>query len=418
MKSWQLLFKKKEAIVGLLLLLFFVTILNRNILLNSRLIIAILLTTCIVYKFNFNKKLIISLIAAFAPYLIVHLLFAFCNNPVANTLHAISTKASFVAFPIIFSQLPYLPHKNLVHIATKILTTLLIILFAIMLIDAIQKFTLNHNWEYFFYSGLCGEYMHTGYLSNFFMFCFLYYYFQFLKTYKKTNLIIAFVLLAMLVLIACKTAYLCLLLFALVEGYTWFKKIKLIKTKVLMLVTFILFGFVIFEIPPIQKRIMELVNVNKVNVVNVNTTHSTPIRKLIWKSEWEIIKRNPLIGYGTGAVDSLLVIEYKKNNYTYLLENVTGGPLHSHNQFLHQWVDQGILGLLTLIFWLAYCFYFFIKKAYHLGAWWIVFITPVIFTDDVLEIHACVVFIAFSVVLLFWDCWHVHHAKKDNNVLA
>jgi O-antigen ligase len=407
---------KKETIVTLLILLFFATLLLQKLTLNSRIIIFITILTCIAYKFEFRKKVIAILALAFAPYLLVHLLFSFCHNPFVNTIHSLTTKASFIAFPIIFAQLHFIQNKNLLLKITTILTALLVFMFGFMLVSAFQNFMIDNDLGHFFYSGLCGPYMHTGYLSNFFMFCFLFFYYEFKSNKNNLNIAIALLLLTMLIFIACKTAYLCLIIFGLIEGFVWIKNLKQLKHKFMLLACFVILGVGVYQIPPIQKRIVELVNVNNVKTEAVNTTHSSPIRKLIWKCEWDIIKRNPIIGYGTGAADSLLVIEYKKNNYTYLLENVTGGPLHSHNQFLHQWIDQGILGLLTLLFLLAYCFYIFNKHAYYMGSWWIVFMSLVIFTDDVLEIHVCVSFIALSISLLMWDCWRMHYAKEANNL--
>jgi O-antigen ligase len=413
MKNWILSTNKKDAIIGLLIILFFATILKQQLPDNSKVIILIVAIVSIIFRFRFDKKLLLIYGIAFLPYLVLHVVYIFFDTPPIPLAHSITTKVSFIAFALLLSQIPFLYYPSLLKKFANILTGFLFFLFGFLLYYAILSFAKNQDWGIFFYSAFAGRLMHTGYFSNFFLFSFLYFYFSFIKKNRLIYLIIALVLVGMLVLIACKTAYLCLFIFTVIEGVKWVKKIKKTTNKILLLVAILLSGFIIYNIPPIQNRLKELFNTNKVAVKNVNTNHSSPIRKLIWKSEWEIIKRNPIIGYGTGAVDSLLVIEYKKNNYTYLLDNVTGSPLHSHNQFLHQWIDQGILGILSLLFLLGYCFWFFVKNNFDMGAWWIVFMSLVIFTDDVLEIHVCVVFIALTISLLIWHCQANHAISED-----
>ena len=76
----------------------------------------------------------------------------------------------------------------------------------------------------------------------------------------------------------------------------------------------------------------------------------------IWKGSWRLIANRPWFGFDSLSLSSLRpVIGYGPDFFrqTYLLESPSGfdhlpsEPAHAHNYFVHQWVELGILGLLT-----------------------------------------------------------------------
>lgn len=74
-------------------------------------------------------------------------------------------------------------------------------------------------------------------------------------------------------------------------------------------------------------------------------------RSEIWPSAWELIQSKPLIGYGLDNIESPLVSLYKEHGF---LEGVACA-YSPHNEYLSEWLQMGIPGLLlliaTLIFW-------------------------------------------------------------------
>ena len=77
-------------------------------------------------------------------------------------------------------------------------------------------------------------------------------------------------------------------------------------------------------------------------------TTSIGLRMDFYKNAIEIIKKNPLIGVGTGGFEKAYTAEVLGKNMPI--------PANPHNQFLLTWVQTGIVGLLTLIglFWIGW----------------------------------------------------------------
>lgn len=86
------------------------------------------------------------------------------------------------------------------------------------------------------------------------------------------------------------------------------------------------------------------------------TSHesSLGIRLILAKNSWELIKRQPLMGYGSGAF---------RNAYTqYATEpqyNIGIIRANPHNQYLLVWVELGLAGIFLLCCIIATCFYNF-----------------------------------------------------------
>jgi O-antigen ligase len=72
---------------------------------------------------------------------------------------------------------------------------------------------------------------------------------------------------------------------------------------------------------------------------------SNQMRIIAWKSSINLIKEEPLFGYGTGDVSDVLIKEYTRQGINSAAEH----SLNSHNQYLQCWLAQGILSLLILI---------------------------------------------------------------------
>lgn len=80
--------------------------------------------------------------------------------------------------------------------------------------------------------------------------------------------------------------------------------------------------------------------------------HKINERELIWKNAFNIIKKNPLFGYGTGGDQKALNNEYIKDGRIQLI------GLNAHNQYISSSVQYGIVGFTLLI---ALLFYLLIE---------------------------------------------------------
>ncbi|GAA0714390.1 hypothetical protein GCM10009430_07520 [Aquimarina litoralis] len=80
-----------------------------------------------------------------------------------------------------------------------------------------------------------------------------------------------------------------------------------------------------------------------ISIVHSNST-SEKARLLSWDASFKLIKEAPLLGYGIGDANDVLIKKYNELNYTYNLEN----KYNAHNQFLQTFLQTGIIGVMVL----------------------------------------------------------------------
>ena len=72
---------------------------------------------------------------------------------------------------------------------------------------------------------------------------------------------------------------------------------------------------------------------------------STAARMYMWKTAWEVIRENPVLGVGTSDSNSAMAQKNRQNGHHALADL----KLNAHNQYLNTWVQVGILGLISLL---------------------------------------------------------------------
>lgn len=164
--------------------------------------------------------------------------------------------------------------------------------------------------------------------------------------------------------------------------------------------TWLLLGIMVVSISGVS--IMALNNarvktsLRDVSENNINEVLNEDIRVTIWKSAWEVIKVNPVIGVGTGNACSELKNEFIKKGYTAGLYD----SLNAHNQFLEIQLENGIVGLLIFLLLLGYGLYIAVSENnYFLLAFIIMTIIFFIF-ESMLNRLAGVMFFPFFMFLL------------------
>jgi O-antigen ligase len=110
-----------------------------------------------------------------------------------------------------------------------------------------------------------------------------------------------------------------------------------------------------------------------------------------WQCALELIGERPLLGYGTGMEKQMLNVKYEK----YKLSNSILNGFDAHNQYLAYMIKSGILGLLSFLLLLSFCFYRAIrtKNFYFISFLLIVSITAL--TENVLESNKGILFFSF-----------------------
>lgn len=129
-----------------------------------------------------------------------------------------------------------------------------------------------------------------------------------------------------------------------------------------------------------------------------------------WNCAIELIRESPLIGYGTGMEKQMLNVKYEK----YKLSNSISNNFDAHNQYLAFMIKSGVLGLLSFMLLLGYCFFRAIKSKNYYFLSFLLIISITALTEDILESNKGILFFAFfSTVLLFIPS-HVPGAKGQN----
>ena len=236
--------------------------------------------------------------------------------------------------------------------------------------------------------------MHAGYYSNYFTLAALGLLEDFRLHKWKTEFrfikiaLLAFFLVVIFIL-ASKTALILIVLYALFGVYKLSELIQSRITRIAIGVTLsmlLIVGLAI--IPTVQYRIQETIkNLNTPNQ-EINFSNSSGSRKVAWHFTGQLISKKWVQGYGTGDANALLLHELETHHYDDLVKH----NMHTHNQILHTWLENGIVGLCLLLAIVGISLIIHFKQRQALPFWFAMLVLVNISTDDMFEIQAGIVF--------------------------
>ena len=181
-----------------------------------------------------------------------------------------------------------------------------------------------------------------------------------------------------------------LALFSLGSLYWMYLKGRLWQGVLITLIGLILLGGISWSLPVTKKRIQGLVQGWK-NPDDGN------IRLKIWDAAAKGIAERPVLGHGTGDVQTVLDSYYAQMNLQEPLEK----HQNAHNQYLQTALAIGLIGL---ILWLAYLFVplwiALRKKQAYTYAWFILLFLLSCLTESMLETQRGIMFFGFMNALL------------------
>jgi O-antigen ligase len=349
------------------------------------------------------------ILISFVIFFLFHIIALSWSHYPFNASHTIEVKLSFLILPFLFST------ENYLHLKAKkklFITFCLscMVSFLFCLLSSIYHFHAFGLQSIFSRMNIAEAIMHPGYYSNYFALGILFCTFELLNNMNhsfKAGYILLIVLFSIiLTLLASKTALIFIFIFAV---YIFWRSSSFIKNNLLRLSFFVgiclLFGIIFCMLPPIKNRIIETYQQSNVEIKQPDFSNSTISRRAAWNLEWQLIKDNPMVGYGTGSANLLLLEKFKEKKYASLIKN----NMHTHNQFFHTWIDLGLGGIILLMSFLIICIRQFFIQNEEMGIWFsgLVFIN--ILTDDMLEIQAGSVFFIFFLLILIYQ-----HKKKFN----
>ncbi len=315
----------------------------------------------------------------------------------------------FLIFPILLFSIETERKKSLNSFVLASFIFGLLIRFSFDFFDSFIGFTYDYNIQIFFYSYLDSD---TNILSIVSMFAALFA-LEFLNSTKLNlnkkvilQILIFFLSLCILLLQSRIVIFFYLVSLCFLFFYKWKKRGKW------SIFSTILFSVLLMLLPPFQGRFevaaaesqslikkdtLQLDSIS--NVESLPCMSSTQLRYNSLKASWEIIKRNPIIGVGTGDWQDELVKEYQKTEMPCNAFEKTA----PHNQYLRTSLKYGFLGLAIYLF---YLFRLFRIQRKERAFGQLSFLITVIFCGlgyDLLDVGSSAPFIAFFSTWLFFN---------------
>jgi O-antigen ligase len=126
-----------------------------------------------------------------------------------------------------------------------------------------------------------------------------------------------------------------------------------------------------------------------------------------WQLVIGLIKQSPVVGYGTGSEIPILKEEWFRHKFydSYLNE------LNAHNQYLSFLLKGGLIALIVYIFTLFFCFRLAIRKKDPLFIGFLVLITVVGLSENIMDVNKGIFFYAFF--LSVFVCSHLETGSNS-----
>lgn len=329
----------------------------------------------------------------------------------------LETKLSLLAFPVAF-QFSKLDFKKTIAPVLKSFTEGVFVASALVLIHAFLQYYYSADTTNLVYSKL-SIFSHASYFSMYLCFglAILYYYsFSpsknfYLKPTTSFFLIVLFT--TIIVLLSSKSGWIILFIIHLSALLFWIIKHKNFVKGGLSIVAIMIGSFLFYTFSPTMKtRVDELFYNVSVETAG-NHFSSTQARIVIWGISLDLIKEEPLFGYGSGDSKLALTKQYKDQNLGFLLDK----QFNAHNQYLQSTLDTGLSGgiilLLTLFIPLTLSF----KKKQGLYSIFIGILALNFFSEAMLETQSGVIFYAFFNTLFFAVLMQQKQDKSVNSII-
>lgn len=287
-------------------------------------------------------------------YFFLNLIGLIYSNSITSGLKIVERNLSFLILPLLlFSSPPLLKEQIKKCIAAFLITLLAILSFSIIvhfinyhssgdLIIQVDTNRINRFFSYALTSYIPN--WHPIYVANFLVFSGLS--FIWLNRPNKNNaallLTITIYLVVLLILLRSLTSIIVLSCFLLLFIL---KSSSLKKSIIFSLVILISFTALIQFSPTFEEKISKVVYGNLIPTDTKYERNSLTLRLAKWQSSWELIKRNPLIGVGTGDYQDEITKIYQQLGYHYLYKR----QMNAHNQFLQTTGSFGFMGLIILL---------------------------------------------------------------------
>lgn len=153
-------------------------------------------------------------------------------------------------------------------------------------------------------------------------------------------------------------------------------------------------------IPFAGQRLDEFSTVWKNHTAHSLIDNSVNMRKLIWKIDWSILKKNWITGVGPGQIINELTTQYM---FYSIVMHFPLGVYNTHNQYIHFWICFGVLGLVLFLLILFVHYRKAVKLNSALYISLLILLTICFFTENVLARQYGVIFYALFTSVFFFS---------------
>lgn len=249
---------------------------------------------------------------------------------------------------------------------------------------------------------------HTTYLGLWISFAVFFLGIKFKKTMKNSvkllNVFLIIILLSWLYLISARMPLLALMISGLLTIilFSNFSRIKLMKFGLAF--TVVLVVSVLFK-NPFSTRVKEYYNTGLTSLDKGSKTaefNSSNVRNGIYYCDLDLITRSPILGFGIGDVQEKLNECYSKKISSKVY---TWRDYNSHNQYLSFWLSAGVFGFVFFFVFLFYCFKKSLKYSIVIYFYFLVLVSLVFFTENLLSRSDGVLFFSFFNSLFFFNVY-------------
>jgi len=354
-------------------------------------------------KFTYLKKNILKVLFLTSIYLIYLLSLSYTSNMDSGWFD-LEVKLTLFLIPVILFSYPLLSKSETLKLLISFISGCFVAT-AICLINATYRYFETGNVNVFLYSNFSFLF-HPTYFAlylNFAIVILLGFIIdnRYSSKYLKIIYPLSILFLSIGILLAnSKSVFLTYVFTFFIAGIYWGFKKGIVKISVMLSLGIIIIIAVIFiKIPFLSGRVKASVGIvgNIIHKEKVNDYESTSQRLQAWESSIAIIKGNFLTGVGAGDVKDVLIEEYTKQHYEYLVEK----KLNSHNQFLQTFIATGIVGFLILISLFIFPLINSFKRKNFVYFSFLMIILLNLLTESMFETQAGVVFFAFFNSYLF-----------------
>lgn len=344
-----------------------------------------------------NKALILSSI-----FYVLHLIWLINTQNIKSGLFDIQVKMSFLILPFLVVSTVLQEKKNeekifLFFISGSFISQLISIFYVLYI-----KYFTNATISFFY--GDISIFLHPSYMSLYVILSIVLSVFLLYKQVgEKIKIVLILNLLFSIVfifLLSSKSGMISLFLLVLMGVIFAFLKINLnIWLKVIVSILLLLgIAFSLLNNSRIKQAlsVFDEIVLSGIEYSPQKYTESNADRLFVWKSAFEMIKENWLLGAGTGDVKDALLEQYKKDKFIDAYEK----KLNSHNQYLETFIGLGIIGFLVLIGMFIIPLITAIKESNYILISFLIIVAFNLLFESMFNTQAGVVFIAFFYNLL------------------